>query len=153
MNAQIFKGSHWTASKVDGVYIVSLEDKSSIMDALTDFVTSQKIQAGEIVGLGATNEASLRWFDPGTKKYFDKTFHEQMEISNLIGNISMVEGKIILHLHITLGRKDYTALAGHLLDAKIRGAGEFFVYPLDAKIIKVKNDEIGLNLYDFADNR
>jgi uncharacterized protein len=41
-----------------------------------------------------------------------------MEISNLSGNISEAEGKLLLHMHITLGRKDYTALAGHLLDAK-----------------------------------
>ncbi|HEY3763424.1 MAG TPA: PPC domain-containing DNA-binding protein [Verrucomicrobiae bacterium] len=139
VNAQILKGSHWTACKIDSVYIVSLQDKSSIVDALTDFVTFQKIQAGEIVGIGATNEASLRWFDPATKQYVDKTFAEQMEISNLTGNISTVDGKIWLHMHITLGRKDYTALGGHLLDAKIRGAGEFFIYPIDTKIIKTKH--------------
>jgi predicted DNA-binding protein with PD1-like motif len=52
-------------------------------------------------------------------------------------------------MHITLGRSDYSALAGHLMDAKIRGAGEFFVYPLDARIVKVKNEDTGLNLYDF----
>jgi predicted DNA-binding protein with PD1-like motif len=73
-----------------------------------------------------------------------------MEISNLSGNISQAEGKLLLHLHITLGRKDYTALAGHLLDAKIRGAGEFFVYPINSKVFKVKNEDVGLYFYDFA---
>ncbi|OAM87804.1 hypothetical protein AW736_20715 [Termitidicoccus mucosus] len=148
-NAQTFKGSRWTARKAGDAYIVSIQDKSSIVEALTDFVTSRKIQAGQITGIGATNEATLRFFDPATKKYADKVFKEQMEISNLSGNISEVEGKPVLHLHITLGRRDYTALAGHLLDAKIRGAGECFVYPMDAKIIKVKNEEVGLNFYDF----
>jgi predicted DNA-binding protein with PD1-like motif len=150
MNAQPLKGSHWTAKKVESAYIVSVEDRSSILEALTDFVTSQKIQAGQITGIGAVNEATLRFFDPITNKYSNKAFNEQMEVSNLSGNISTVEGKTILHLHITLGRKDYTALAGHLLDAKIRGAGEFFVYPIDAKVIKVKNEEIGLNIYDLS---
>jgi len=72
-----------------------------------------------------------------------------MEIANISGNISENEGKPLLHLHITLGRKDYTALAGHLLDAKIRGAGEFIIYPIDSKIIKTKNEDVGLNFYDF----
>lgn len=72
-----------------------------------------------------------------------------MEISNLSGNISMVENKLMLHLHVTLGKRDYTALAGHLLDAKIRGAGEFFIYPNPGKVVKVKNEEVGLNFYDF----
>ncbi len=149
MNAQNFKGKNWSARKVDQNYIVSLDDKSSIVEALTDFVTNQHVQAGEITGIGAVNEATLRFFDPATKKYVDKTFNEQMEISNITGNVSEVEGKPMLHLHITLGRQDYTALAGHLLDAKIRGAGEFIFYPLNTKVIKVKNEDVGLNFYDF----
>ncbi|WP_211229704.1 PPC domain-containing DNA-binding protein [Olivibacter sitiensis] len=149
MKAQVLKGSNWSAKKVDSTYIVSVQDKSSILDALTDFVVTQKIQAGQITGIGAVNEATLRFFNPETKKYVDKTFQEQMEVSNLSGNISEVEGKPMLHLHITLGKSDYTALAGHLLDAKIRGAGEFFIYPLDNHVVKVKNEAVGLNFYDF----
>jgi len=149
MNAQILEGNHWTARKVDDVYIVSVQDKSSISEALTDFAISQKIQGGEVTGIGAVNEATLRFFDPATKKYDDKVFNEQMEISNLSGNIAIEAGKTFLHLHITLGRRDYTALAGHLLDAKTRGAGEFFIHPVDTKMIKVKNDDVGLYFYDF----
>ena len=149
MNAQVLSGTLWTAKKVDNTFIVSVKDRSSVLEALTDFVTSQKIEAGQITGIGATNEATLRFFNPETKKYVDKKFSEQMEISNLSGNISVVEGKPMLHLHITLGRSDYSALAGHLLDAKIRGAGEFFVYPISGKVEKVKNEEVGLNFYNF----
>jgi len=150
MNAQTLKGNHRTAKSVEGAYVVSIEDRASVLGALTDFITSQKIQAGQITGIGATNEATLRFFDPADKKYVDKIFNEQMEISNLSGNISETEGKLLLHLHITLGRKDYAALAGHLLDAKIRGAGEFFVYPINSKVVKVKNEDVGLYFYDFA---
>lgn len=149
MNAQVIRGALWTAKKVDNVFIVSVNDRSSILEALTDFVSVQKIQSGQITGIGATNEATLRFFNPETKKYVDKAFKEQMEISNLSGNISIVEGKLMLHLHATLGRNDYSALAGHLLDAKIRGAGEFFVYPISGKVEKIKNEEVGLNFYDF----
>jgi len=149
MNAQVLKGNLWTAKKVENTYVISINDKASILESLTDFVTTQKIKAGQITGIGATNSATLRFFDPQTKKYVDKAFNEQMEIANISGNISENEGKPLLHLHITLGRKDYTALAGHLLDAKIRGAGEFIIYPIDSKIIKTKNEDVGLNFYDF----
>jgi predicted DNA-binding protein with PD1-like motif len=150
MNAQTIQGNHWSAKRVEGAYTVSIEDGASVLEALTDFITSQKIQAGQVTGIGATNEATLRFFDPSSKKYVDKTFNEQMEISNLSGNISEADGKSLLHLHITLGKKDYTALAGHLLDAKIRGAGEFFVYPINSKVVKVKKEDVGLYFYDFG---
>ncbi|MBT2619523.1 MULTISPECIES: PPC domain-containing DNA-binding protein [Chryseobacterium] len=149
MNTDIFKGTLWTAKKVDEIYIVSVKDRSGIVEALTDFVKVQKIQSGEITGIGAVSEATLRFFVPSTKNYVDKTFNEQMEASNISGNVSVMDDKPLLHLHITLGRQDYTALAGHLLDAKIRGAGEFIFYPLNTKMVKVKDDEVGINFYDF----
>jgi uncharacterized protein len=139
----------WSARKVDDEYIVSIEDKTSIVDALTDFVTKKEITAGEISGLGAVNKAILRYFDPATKQYVDKTFSEQMEISNLVGNISVSEGEPLLHLHITLGRSDYSAIAGHLMDANVRGACELFVRPLNTVAKKIFKPEIGLKFYDF----
>lgn len=145
----VLKGKGWTARKVDSTYVLSIADKSSILNAFTDFITSQHIQAGEVTGIGAVNMATLRFFNPATKQYVDKTFNEQMEVTNLSGNISEVAGKPVIHLHITLGRSDYTALAGHLLDASIRGAGEFFIYPLNSRLVKTKNEEVGLNFYDF----
>lgn len=144
-----YKGNHWSARKVDHIYIVSLDNRSNIAEALTDFIQSQNILAGEVTGIGAVSEATLRFFNPSTKKYVDKTFKEQMEVTNISGNISEIEGKPTLHLHITLGREDYTALAGHLLEAKIQGAAEFIIYPLDTRVVKIKNEEIGINLYDF----
>ncbi|MDP9959688.1 PPC domain-containing DNA-binding protein [Chryseobacterium lathyri] len=146
---QNFKGNNWSARKVDQIYIVSVKDRASIVDALTDFVKSQNIQAGEITGIGAVNEVTLRFFKPSNKNYVDKTFNEQMEMTNISGNVSEIEGKPVLHMHVTLGREDYTALAGHLLDAKIRGAGEFIFYPLNTRIVKIKNEEVGINFYDF----
>lgn len=151
-NAQSFlQGQGWTARKVNTTYVVSLNDKTSIVDALTDFVKTQKIKAGEVTGIGAVNEATLRFFNPETKKYIDKTFNEQMEVSNISGNISQASGQILLHLHVTLGKSDYTALAGHLLDAKIRGAGEIFINLVDSDIFKNKDEQVGLNFYNFKE--
>lgn len=150
MDMQNLKGNLWSARKADHAYIISIENKSSVVEALNDFIKNQNIQSGEITGIGAVSEATLRFFVPSTKKYVDKIFKEQMEVTNISGNVSMIEGKPTLHLHITLGREDYTALAGHLLDARISGAGEFIIYPLNTQVVKVKNAEIGINLYDFG---
>lgn len=144
-----YRGNHWSARKVGHIYIVSLDNHSNIVEGLTDFIQNQNIQAGEVTGIGAVSEATLRFFNPSTKKYVDKTFKEQMEVTNISGNVSEIEGKPTLHLHITLGREDYTALAGHLLEAKIQGAAEFIFYPLNTRVVKMKNEEIGINLYDF----
>ena len=96
------------------------------------------------------DEATLRFYNPATKRYVDRRFEEQMEIASLAGNVSQMDGKCYLHLHVTLGRADYTALAGHLLSARIHGAGEFIVEDLQDRLERSYSDEVGLNLYDFS---
>ena len=90
--------------------------------ALNAFCEERGITSGTIYGIGAIDELTLRFFNPQTKQYVDKTYQEQMEIANLTGNISQMDGKTYLHLHITVGRSDYSALAGHLLSATLNGA-------------------------------
>ena len=102
------------------------------------------------MGLGAINEATFRFLDPATKKYVDKTFAEQMEITNLTGNISCKDGKPYLHVHVTASRRDYTCVGGHLLSARINGACELLVAKFPGATLGRRFDEeTGLNLYQF----
>ena len=95
------------------------------------------------------NSATLRFLDPVTKKYVDRTFDEQMEIAALVGNISEKDGKVYLHLHATFGRRDYTAVAGHLLCSRVNGACEVFVTRYTCPVGRRFDEETGLNLYQF----
>lgn len=72
-----YKGNRWSARKTDQIYLLSLDNHSYIIETLTDFIQDQNIQAGEVTGIGAVSEATLRFFNPATKKYVDKTFKEQ----------------------------------------------------------------------------
>ena len=83
-------------------------------------------------------------------QYVDKTFAEQMEITNFCGNISEKDGEPYLHVHITASRRDYTCVGGHLLDAKINGACELTVdsFP-QLHPGRRADEETGLNLYRF----
>lgn len=131
-------------------YILSLDNHVSIMEALADFCKKKKITCGTISGLGAINCATFRFLDPATKQYVDKTFEEQMEITNLTGNISEKDGTPYLHVHITASRRDYTCIGGHLLDARINGACELLVEDFAMTFAGRQPDpETGLNLYKF----
>ena len=131
-------------------YVLSIDNHASLMAALAAFCEKEHILSGVIGGLGAINEATFRFLDPATKQYVDKTFSEQMEITNLTGNISEKDGKPYLHGHITASRRDYTCVGGHLLDAKISGACELTVdsFP-QLHPGRRADEETGLNLYRF----
>lgn len=130
-------------------YVVSVANHAELSEAIMSFCTATGIAAGSITGIGAVNEATLRFFDPATKQYVDKTFAEQMEVANLTGNVSQMNGRPYIHLHCVLGRADYSALAGHLLTAHINGACEIEVSALDGSVGRRYDEETGLNMYDF----
>lgn len=132
-----------------GKYVLSLDNHVEIAEALTAFCLEKHILAGSITGLGAVSEATFRFLDPATKKYVDKTFAEQMEITNLTGNISEKDGRPYLHLHITAGRRDYSCVGGHLLGARINGACELLIEAFPVSIGRRFDEETGLNLYQF----
>lgn len=140
----------YTFKKTGGSrYVVSIDNHVEIAEALTAFCRAQGIRSGSISGIGAIGKMTLRFFDPATKEYVDREFAEQMEIANLTGNISTLDGETYLHLHIIAGRRDYSAVAGHLLSATLSGAGEFVVEDFGTEIIRVHSPELGLNVYKF----
>lgn len=143
-------GSSWKSRKFGDKYVVSVNNRAELGAALADFARKNAIEAGTVSGIGAVDSLTLRFFNPETKLYEDKTFNEQMEIANLTGNISVKDGDVYLHLHATAAGKDYQAVAGHLLSGFIRGAGEFVVdsFP-DGRMDRFFSEETGLNMYDF----
>lgn len=143
-------GKMYTYKQIGNKYIISVSTGEEIVKALNLFCEERKIKSGNITGLGAINKVTLRFFNPETQKYIDKTFQEQMEISNLTGNISTMNGKPYLHVHITVGSADYSSRAGHLLSAVLNGAGEFVVEDFNEDIERTYNPTLGLNCYDFT---
>lgn len=139
----------YSYKRIGNKYIVSIDNHAEMVNVLTVFCEDKGIKSGSISGIGAIDKLALRFFNPVTKAYVDRTFNEQMEISNLTGNISSMGGKTYLHLHITVGRSDYSALAGHLLTATLNGAGEFVVEDYGETIMRIYNEELGLNCYNF----
>ena len=129
-------------------YVVSIDNHREIGAALAAFCEEKGIRAGAVSGIGAICEATFRFLDPATKRYVDKTFSEQMEITNLTGNISEKDGKVYLHLHVTASRRDYTCIGGHLLSAVLNGACELVVEDFHGAIGRRFDPETGLYLYD-----
>lgn len=129
--------------------MVSVKNHTDVAESLMTFCKDMNITAGSITGIGAISKATLRFFNPKTKQYDDRTFEEQMEIANLTGNVSTMDGETYTHLHCVLGRSNYTALAGHLLSARLNGAGEFVITTFDSPLERYHDEETGLNMYKF----
>ncbi len=150
MNLQFFTGNLWYAQKIENTYIVSVNEEENILRGLSDFLKTQEINSGKISGIGYLSEVVIRYFDPASQKQVDHILNGLVELSEISGNISEINGKPMLYLRINLNIDGYTTLTGQLLDAKVCGKAEFFVHPPEGSIINFKNKILNVNMNNWS---
>src|SRR5215471_3267031 len=94
-------------------YAVRIEPGEEIIATLAEFAARVGVRAGEISGIGAGKDFELGFFVPSTRQYIRRTFHEDCEITCLMGNFSELEGKPYPHCHIVIGGEDFVPWTGH----------------------------------------
>ncbi len=136
-------------------WFIKLEKGEEILTSLTRFCEhflSFTGGTGVLTGIGAVSYAEIGWFDPGKKQYTTKTIQQDMEITSLVGNLSLKETKPFFHVHITLANSQFEITGGHLFKAIISATGEFvlrtFRSSVDMPDLTRKQDmETGLFLW------
>ncbi len=128
---------------------VRLNRGEEVMAQLKTVCEAEKITAGTLTGIGAADYAVVGLYEVEKRSYHSNTLKEEMEITNLTGNISQKDGSLYLHLHATLADESGKAFGGHLNEARISGAGEIFIHRLDGGINRIPDDDTGLNIMDW----
>lgn len=129
--------------------VIRLNRGEEIVTSLVDIFKKEDIRAGYFTGLGAIDQLTMAIFDKDKKEYIDSTYEEPLEVTALVGNVSTMDDQVYTHMHITCGRGDGTALAGHLKKAVISMTAEIFVEVIDGKIDRSFDEETGINLIKF----
>ncbi|MBF0455780.1 MAG: DNA-binding protein [Magnetococcales bacterium] len=92
-----------------------LDHDADLLEALTHICREERIQLGRIEALGAVKKAALGYYDQEKKLYRSFEIDRQLEILNLVGNISLKEGEPFVHAHVTLGDDEGRSYGGHLI--------------------------------------
>ena len=128
-------------------FVVVLESGEEAMECLQSFARAQRISAAQITGIGAFEHVVLKYFDWNSKQYLSNRVDEQVEVASLIGDVALApSGEPSLHIHLVVGRRDGSALAGHLGSGRVRPTLEVVVTEAPAHLHKVKDPASGLAL-------
>ena len=128
-------------------FAVVLETGEEAMGCLQTFVEKERISAAQLTGIGALSDARLNYFDWDKKEYEPIPVPEQVEVASMVGDVALSpEGKPALHIHVVLGRRNGSALAGHLAEAHVRPTLEVIVTEPPAHLLKAHDPESGLAL-------
>ena len=129
------------------IFAVILQTGDEAVKCLQDFATRERLGAAQITAIGALSGGKLGYFDWESKTYQPIPVREQVEVASLVGDVAVgPDDKPSLHVHAVLGRRDGSALAGHLLEAHVRPTLEIIVTESPAHLCKKKDPESGLAL-------
>src|SRR5262245_16411909 len=122
------------------------------MACLQQFAIRERLAASQITAIGAMSSATLAFFDWETRRYQPIPVTEQVEVASLVGDIALGPDRTpSVHVHAVLGRRDGTALAGHLQKGHVRPTLEIIVTESPAHLCKSKDAESGLALINLGE--
>ena len=128
-------------------FAIVLETGEEAMAVLKDFATREHLAAAHFSAIGAFSHGTIACFDWETKQYNDIPVEEQVEVASLNGDVALdPKGKPAIHAHVVLGRRDGSALAGHLSKGFVRPTLEIILTETPAHLHKRIDPASGLAL-------
>ena len=111
----------------DSRILITLAKGDYINKSFESFAENKGIGCAWINGIGGLENPEIGFYSINNKSYVRKHFKGEYELTSLLGNITIKDGKSFAHTHITFSDTDYRVFGGHLFDAKITLAGEFIM--------------------------
>lgn len=127
--------------------IAVLDIGDEVMESLQRVAEREGFSAAHVTALGAFEKAELYFYDWSSKDYVSIPVDEATEVATLVGDIALdAKGKPSLHLHAVLGKRDGTAVAGHLASGTVRPTLEMVITETPAHLRRLKDEDSGLAL-------
>ena len=131
------------------MFMGKLEFGVDLLEEITRICVDRDIHLGWVEALGAVKKARLGYYNQKEREYHFYELDQTLEITNLVGNVSIKDGVPIVHAHVTFSDKDGHAYGGHLAPGTIVFACEIVIQVLDGpKFERVFDQETGLPLWN-----
>lgn len=127
-------------------YAVIFKPGDEVLAGLTEFAQKEHLGASRITGIGSFQDATLGWFDEGRKMFRAIRITDQVEVTSLLGDVAMLNGKPVVHVHVTVAHEDGHVTGGHLIEAHVRPTLEVLVTEYPHAMVKQSDPNTGLSL-------
>jgi len=127
-------------------FILRFDRGEELIEELKKFCLAKKIKAAFFSAIGAASQVELAHYDIDKKRYSNKIIRQKLEIDSLLGNTTLMDGKIIVHGHGVFSDQTMQAQAGHVNRLTIAATCEIFLEVLRGGVKRKYDEKTGLNL-------
>ena len=131
------------------VHILKPPFGSDLLKELGEFVHAQGINLAWFSGLGAVSRATIRYYDQPSQTWVDLEQDRRLEVTNMVGNVSLLNGEPIVHAHITFADEQGRCLGGHLGPNTIVFNMEILLTTMTAtkSVVRKMDSQTGLTIW------
>ena len=130
-------------------FMGKLAHGADLLEELVSICKDNNVGLGRVEAIGAVQKAKIGYYNQDKRQYNFLDIDKHLEITSLVGNISLKDGDPIIHAHITLGDSGGKAFGGHLAPGNIVFACEFVMEAFDGpKLSRGLDEQTGLPLWE-----
>jgi len=127
-------------------YVLIFAEDDEVRSGLTEFAQDYGVKAAHFTAIGDATTAQFGFFDYDRKMFKVIPINEPSEVSSFNGNIAILNGKPIVHIHANVATADGTTRGGHLLELVTGPTLEVFLTVEPTPLYKKVNPKFGAGI-------
>lgn len=128
--------------------LVRIERGEILTEQLNELAAQYDWTCGWVSGIGAVQNVRLAYYDLARREYLPIDVNGIVELTNLTGNLSRLDGKPFWHLHATVAGRDGEVQGGHVLRMETAITVECWIGRTAWRVVRRSDEFSGLNLLD-----
>jgi uncharacterized protein len=129
-------------------YLVRFEIGEQLPTALVELGKRYGWTSASITGLGAVRNVILGYYDLPSRTYINHPVEGTVELISLVGNLSLLDGNPLWHMHISVADREGKLRGGHLMQLEVAVTVECWIHVSAELAIRRYDETTGLNLLD-----
>ena len=127
-------------------YFLVFDRGDEVMETLRAFARERGIRGARFDAIGAFERAVVAYWNRDIRDYERMNVNEQVEVASLAGDLTIDGEEIKVHAHVVLGRRDGSAVAGHLVRGTVFPTLEMHLVAFPDPLVRKHDEETGLSL-------
>ncbi len=128
--------------------LVRFETGEKIVESITKLAAEREVRGAALAGVGALSHVELGYYVLPEKRYERTLLEADHELISLLGNVTLKDGRPFVHVHATLGARDYKVYGGHLFEGVVGASVELRVEKWNIGPVREADAPTGLALWN-----
>ena len=129
-------------------YMLIFSTGDEVVSGLTEFAQKYGVKSAHYTAIGDASSAKVGWYDASRKMFKVISIPEPSEITSLIGDIAIFNGKPVAHSHVNVATSDGISHGGHLLQMIVGPTLEVVISVEPTALYKKLDPESGAGVID-----